>query len=200
MQELLENGKKGLVFIVSAPAGTGKTTLVDRLAHEFPRVIRSISYTTRTPREGEVDGKDYHFIKNDEFERMVEKGLFLEYVKLYDYYYGTSKQWVNEQQKKGNHVVLVIDTQGALRLKGSIPAIYVFVRPPSLDELSRRLEKRKTETVEVQEQRLAWAKVELEAARYYDYQIVNDDLDVAYEVLKSIFIAESHRVNHEEKK
>jgi len=195
MQKVLGERKEGLLFVVSAPAGTGKTTLVDRLELEFSSVVRSISYTTREPREGEVDGKDYHFIKNEEFEKMVEKGLFLEYVTLYDHCYGTSRRWVADQQKKGNHVILVIDTQGALRLKGVVPAVFVFVSPPSLEELSRRLEKRKTESDEARERRLAWAKVELEAARYYDYLIVNDDLDVAYEVLRSIVIAEGHKIN-----
>lgn len=194
MGNVLGNREKGLVFVLSAPAGTGKTTLVRKLEEEFPCILSSISYTTRLPRQGEVDGKDYHFIKNDEFERMIQKGLFLEYVKLYDHYYGTSKQWVLDQQQQGKHVVLVIDTQGAMRLKGSFPAVFIFIQPPSLEELEKRLKKRKTEPQEVVKKRLAWAKTELETAHYYDYQIINEDLETAYTVLKSIFIAEEHRV------
>ncbi len=193
MQKLLGNAQEGLVFVVSAPAGTGKTTLVDRLAKEFPCIIRSISYTTRLPREGELEGEHYHFISQAEFQSMIEEGLFLEYVKLYDDYYGTSRQWVIDKQKLGHHVVLVIDTQGAMRLKGTFPAIFIFIKPPSLDELSRRLKKRSTETAVTLAKRLSWAKVELKAARNYDYQVVNDDLETAYRVLRSIFIAEEHR-------
>lgn len=194
MQKLLGNVQQGLVFVISAPAGTGKTTLVDKIVQEFPNVVRSVSYTTRPPRVGEVEGDHYHFINKDEFEEMIEDDLFLEHVKLYDDYYGTSRRWVLEQQKQGNHVVLVIDTQGAMRLRGAFPAVFIFVRPPSIDELSNRLERRKTETPETLEKRLSWAKFELEAARYYDYQVINDDLGTAYQVLRSIFIAEEHRV------
>lgn len=194
MQKLLGNVQQGLVFIISAPAGTGKTTLVDKLAREFPTIVRSISYTTRPARAGEVEGEHYHFIGKDEFEAMIEEGLFLEHVKLYDDYYGTSRAWVLEQQKQGKHVVLVIDTQGAMRLRGAFPAVFIFIRPPSLEELSKRLERRKTETKETLEKRLSWAKFELEAVRYYDYQVVNDDLETAYQVLRSIFIAEEHRI------
>lgn len=194
MQKLLGNVQQGLVFVVSAPAGTGKTTLVDKIVQEFPSVVRSVSYTTRLPRLGEVEGEHYHFIKKEEFEEMIEDGLFLEHVKLYDDYYGTSRQWVLEKQRQGKHVVLVIDTQGAMRLRGAFPAVFIFIRPPSLEELSRRLEKRKTETPEALEKRLSWAKFELDEARYYDYQVINDDLETAYQVLRSIFIAEERRV------
>lgn len=194
MEKLLGNVQQGLVFVISAPAGTGKTTLVDKLAKEFPSVVRSISYTTRLPRLGEVEGDHYHFIKRDEFESMIEDDLFLEHVRLYDDYYGTSRHWVLEQQRQGKHVILVIDTQGAMRLKGALKAVFIFISPPSLEELSKRLERRKTETSETLEKRLSWAKFELAAARYYDYQVVNDDLETAYQVLRSIFIAEEHRV------
>lgn len=194
MQRILGNRDEGLVFVISAPAGTGKTTLVEKLTKEFPPVIKSISYTTRLPRPGEVDGEDYFFINTDEFEKMILEGMFLEYVRLFDCYYGTSKQWVIDRQKQGMHIVLVIDTQGAMRLRGGFPAVFIFIKPPSLEELSLRLQKRQTETQEMIEKRLAWAQIELDKALYYDYEIVNDDLKTAYEVLRSIFIAEEHRV------
>jgi guanylate kinase len=193
MPGLLEN-KKGLAFIISAPAGTGKTTLVRKLVQEFPSVVTSISYTTRSPRPGEVEGIDYHFITVSEFEKKIVAGDFLEYVKLYDTYYGTSRQWVEERQNQGKHVVLVIDTQGALQLKRNFSAVYIFIRPPSLEILKERLKKRQTEEPKMLKQRLDWAKVELEASQFYDYLIVNDDLDTAYDILRSIIIAECHRI------
>jgi guanylate kinase len=195
MISLLGDLVEGLTFIVSAPAGTGKTTLVQMLTQEFPSVIASISYTTRLPREGEIHGKHYHFITESEFKAKINASDFLEYVKLYGTYYGTSLQWIQEQQQKGNHVVLVIDTQGAMQLKGRLPGIFIFIRPPSLEILKARLEGRKTETPEVLEKRLNWAQKELEAAQDYDYQLVNDNLTVAYQVLRSIIIAECHRTS-----
>ncbi len=196
MSSLLGENREGLAFIVSAPAGTGKTTLVDKLVKEFPSVVASISYTTREPREGEIPGVHYHFITESEFEAKINAGDFLEYVKLYGTCYGTSKKWIQDQQKNGKHVVLVIDTQGALKLKGSFRAVLIFIRPPSLDTLRTRLVKRQTETPGMIDQRVVWAQMELEAAKQYDYQIINDDLDTAYQILRSIFIAECHRTNY----
>jgi guanylate kinase len=196
MTKLLGNLNHGLVFVVSAPAGTGKTTLVKMLISEFPCVIRSISFTTRKPRPGEVPGIDYHFVTKEEFEKQIEQQDFLEYVKLYGEYYGTSRKWVREQQMQGKHVILVIDTQGGLQLKGKFPARFIFIKPPSMEVLRKRLTERKTENEEVIEKRLSWASREIEDGRYYDYHIVNDDLKTSYQVLKSIIIAEEHRVVH----
>jgi len=119
----------------------------------------------------------------------------LEYVNLYGTYYGTSKKWISEQQQQGKHVVLVIDTQGALQLKDKISAVYIFIRPPSLDVLRNRLIQRRTESIEMIEKRLKWAESELKAAQKYDYQVVNDNLETAYQVVRSIFIAECHRTS-----
>jgi guanylate kinase len=193
MVGLLGECEKGLVFVVSAPAGTGKTTLVQRLVNEFPSIMASISYTTRQPRSGEIPGIHYHFISESDFQEKIAAGDFLEYVNLYGTYYGTSYQWIDEQLKKGKHLILVIDTQGALQLKGHFPAIFIFILPPSLESLRTRLNQRHTETAEMMEKRLAWAQRELEAAHDYDYQIVNDDLAIAYQIFRSIFIAECHR-------
>lgn len=195
-QKLLEESNRGRVFIVSAPAGTGKTTLVHMLVHEFSNVIESISYTTRQPRKGEIDGVHYNFISNDEFQARITSGDFLEYVSLYGYWYGTSRLWVETQLALGKHVVLVIDTQGALQLKGVYSATYIFVGPPSVEELRRRLMKRGTETIEKIEERLMIVNKELEAIQYYDYFVINRDLNIAYQVLRSILIAETHRVMH----
>lgn len=185
--------KKGLLFVVSAPAGTGKTTLVRMLLEEFNRVVESISFTTRAPRPDEIAGRDYHFISPQEFENKIAEGEFLEFAKVFDHYYGTSKHFVESEQNLGKHVILVIDTQGALQLMGNLEAIFIFISPPNLEELKRRLERRKSENEKAIEHRLFWAEKEMELAKKYDYHIVNDHLKAAYDVLRSILIAEEHR-------
>lgn len=193
--QLLGNVERGDTFIVSAPAGTGKTTLIEMLKEEFPCVTQSISCTTRAPRKGEIDGVHYQFIDRKDFERRIDNGEFLEYVKLYGEYYGTSKQSLENELNKGKHVVLVIDTQGAAWVKKRIEHTSIFIMPPSLEELRRRITERKTESKCSIEERLEWAKREVEASVDYDYLIVNDDLKVAYQVLRSIFIAEEHKTH-----
>jgi len=192
--KLLGNFEKGLVFVISAPAGTGKTTLVKKLQEEFSCVKTTTSFTTRSPRVGEIQGVDYHFISIEEFKKKIDKFEFLEYVELYGDYYGTSKNNIETLQLQGNHVILVIDTQGGLRLKKMIDATLIFVMPPSLEELAKRLEMRKSETPDVIKKRLEWAKNEIEDANHYDYKIVNDNLKTAYQTLRSILVAEEHRV------
>jgi guanylate kinase len=195
VQKLLGNVSKGGVFVLSAPAGTGKTTLVRMLSQEFPCVYESISCTTRPIRPGEVEGQDYYFLSQEEFKKRISQGDFLEYAEVFGYYYGTSQALVKKQQEMGKHVFLVIDTQGAMQLKEKqFPAVYIFVSPPSLEELKERLIKRQTENIEVIEKRLSWAKAEIEALRHYDYHIINDNLTMAYAVLRSIVIAEEHRI------
>lgn len=191
---ILGNVKVGTLFILSAPAGTGKTTLVQLLTHEFHCVIASISFTTRKARPGEIEGIHYYFISEEDFAARIAAGEFLEYVKLYGHYYGTSRIWVEQQLKKGKHIVLVIDTQGARQVRDKIKVVTIFVAPPSIEELDKRLRLRKTDNDESIEQRLMWAKEELRAQNEYDYLIVNDDLSTAYQVLRSIFVAEEHRI------
>lgn len=193
-EKVLGNKPKGKLFVVSAPAGTGKTTLVKKLTEQFSCIKMSISFTTRTPRPNEVDGIDYHFISHEEFQKKIETKDLLEYVELHGEYYGTSKAQVEKLQNDGKHVVLVIDTQGGLNLKNQIEVVLIFIMPPTFEELSLRLNKRKTEKLEEIEKRLSWAKHEMEDAKHYDYIIVNDNLNTAYQVLKSIFIAEEHRI------
>jgi len=195
MQKLVGNLSKGLVFVISAPAGTGKTTLVRMLSQEFPCIVESISCTTRPPRTGEVNGKDYYFLSKEDFTQRIARGDFLEYAEVFGYDYGTSRSFVREEQERGKHVFLVIDTQGALQLKAqNFPAVYIFLSPPSLEELKERLVKRKTESPEVIKQRLSWAETELKRIEKYDYHIVNDNLHDAYIILRSIVIAEEHKV------
>jgi guanylate kinase len=185
--------ERGLAFIVSAPAGTGKTTLVEMLTNEFANVVASVSYTTRAPRPGEIPGKHYHFISETAFEQMIAGGEFLDYVKLYDTYYGSSRQWIEDNLQAGRHVILTIDTQGARQLQGVFPATSIFILPPSREELRRRLVARRTETECVIEKRLDWADQEIAASDFYDYRFINADLGMAYQVLRSIVIAEDHR-------
>jgi len=193
--KLLGNLKKGLLFVVSAPAGTGKTTLVKMLMEEFPCIKASISCTTRHPRKGETPDVDYFFISREQFQKKILAGDFFEYAEVFGDYYGTCKESVIHLLEKGMHVVLVIDTQGASQVRKQIKSTHIFISPPSMEELHKRLHERKTETSEVIERRLAWAENELQRAHGYDYQIVNDNLQVAYQVLRSIFIAEEHRNN-----
>lgn len=190
------SNKKGKLFILSAPAGTGKTTLIEKITKEFPHIKQSISFTTRKSRGEEIDGVHYFFISKDEFEKKIQENEFLEYIELYGNYYGTSKKWVEEELEKGHHVVLVIDTQGALSLRNKVRSTYIFVSPPSLETLKERLVQRQTETLEVIEKRLSCAEREIEQGKEYDYKIINDKLDDAYLALKSIFIAEEHRITH----
>ena len=185
--------KQGLLFVVSAPAGTGKTTLVKMLKEEFPHVVDSISFTTRSPRASEVPGRDYHFITDAEFEKKIAAKEFLEYAEVFHHYYGTSKKMVESEQKKGHHVCLVIDTQGAMQLKGKIEAVFIFISPPSIEELRARLYRRKSETEEAIQTRLSWAENEMALAPKYDYHIINDNLKTAYDALRSILIAEEHK-------
>lgn len=193
-KKVLGNEKRGRLFIVSAPAGTGKSTLVEMILGEFPHeVAESCSCTTRAARPGEVDGLHYTFVSFEEFEKEIEATAFLEYAKVFGNYYGTRKEEVERLRHQGKHVVLVIDTQGAMQIKQEVDGVFIFISPPSLDELRRRLLKRCTETPEKIEERLEWAKHELPLAVHYDYHIVNDDLAITYQILRSILIAEEHK-------
>lgn len=185
--------KRGIVFVISAPAGTGKTTLARMLKEEFSDVVESISYTTRLPRPSESVNRDYYFISREEFQKKVREGEFLEYAEVFGNSYGTSKKKVEEFISNGKHVILVIDTQGAIQIKGKIEAVFIFISPPNFEELKMRLCRRKSESEEDISTRLHWAEKELEKIPEYDYHIVNDNLKTAYDVLRSILIAEEHR-------
>jgi guanylate kinase len=185
--------KKGIIFIVSAPAGTGKTTLVQMLIDEFPHEMqRSISCTTRPPRGNEQDGVDYIFLTQDEFNRKIEEEAFLEYARVFDHYYGTLKATIFSLQLTGKHVFLIIDTQGALYLKDKLEAVFIFIVPPSLAVLRGRLEKRHTESKAVIDLRLSHAQTELAQAQYYDYIVMNDQLEKGYRDFKE-FVGQAER-------
>jgi len=183
--------ERGLLIVISAPSGTGKTTLTRMLLKEFPNIEFSISFTTRKPRPGEVNGKDYWFISREEFLKRIEEGDFLEWAEVYGNLYGTSKSQVLKALNEGKDVLLDIDTQGALQVKENFPeAVLIFILPPSLEELERRLRNRGTDPEEVIEKRLKIAREEIKRAKFYDYIVVNDVLEVAYNKLKSIISAE----------
>lgn len=195
-QKLLGNLKKGLFFIISAPAGSGKTTLTRMLTKEFDSVIESVSFTTRAPRKDEVEGVDYFFISEKEFQKKINNNELLEYAKVYDYYYGTSKEFVEKNLNLGKHVVLVIDTQGSINLKNKIDAVRIFISPPSLEELKNRMNIRKDVSDKEIKTRLDWAKEEMKKIEFYDYNITNIDLKTSYEILRAIFISEEYKVKH----
>ncbi|MGQ9693331.1 MAG: guanylate kinase [Thermodesulfobacteriota bacterium] len=185
---------KGILFIVSAPSGTGKTTLCQAMTRFFPDLYYSISYTTRPPRPGDREGRDYYFITKAEFQAMVARGDFAEWAEIYGYYYGTSRAILEKKLQEGQHVILDIDGQGAKQLREQKwPGVFIFILPPSLEELKRRLTKRQTENPAAYEQRINKAKVEISEARWYDYIIVNDVLKKAQEELKAIILAEQCR-------
>ncbi|MEI6531363.1 MAG: guanylate kinase [Chlamydiota bacterium] len=192
--KLLGNLSQGLLFIVSAPAGTGKTTLAHMLCDEFEAITLSVSCTTRSPRAHEIPGKDYHFISSEEFEERLHHNAFLEYVSIFDHSYGTLYETIAKEQHLGRHVLLVIDTQGQKQIKSlGVPHISIFIHPPSWAELRHRLEKRGTENCAAIDKRLAFAEYETSSAPLYDYEVVNDHLQTAYQILRAIIIAEEHK-------
>lgn len=180
--------EKGTLMVFSGPAGTGKDTVLECFAaKKMKGVWKSVSYTTRQPRENEKDGVDYHFITREEFERLIKDGAMLEYAKYGLNYYGTPKAPVDEHLKNGDTVILKIEVQGARQIKALYPdAVGVFVLPPSLEVLEKRLRGRGSETDDDVIRRLSIAKKELEYSVNYEYRIVNDDLDDAVNDLYSI--------------
>ena len=182
--------REGLILILSAPSGAGKTSLCRELFKNFPDMKESVSYTTRTPRMGEVEGEAYHFVSHAEFDRMVREDAFAEWALVHGNMYGTALRTLEEARKSGIDLVLDIDCQGALRLKEQFDGgVYVFIMPPSMDELRRRLEHRSTDVQEVIERRISRAAEEIKEARWYDYIIINDDFEVACQELASIVTA-----------
>jgi guanylate kinase len=201
MEKTIGNLTKGLLFIISSPSGAGKSTLVNQLINEFPqKITRSVTSTTRKPRAGEQDGVDYHFLSKKEFLEYKQSGLFLESAEVFGNHYGTLKSSIEQSLEKGMHVILVIDTQGAKQVREmQREAVFIFISPPGREELKRRLTERATETKESLQIRLGRADEEMEDIRFFDYHIINDDLLTAYKVLKSIFIAEEHKIYNEER-
>jgi guanylate kinase len=185
----------GTLFVISAPSGAGKTTLLKRVMAALPGLGFSVSHTTRPPRPGESNGRDYHFVGRDKFLAMREAGAFLEWAEVHGNLYGTSREAVRERLEEGRDVFLDIDVQGARQLKENqaLPAVFLFIAPPSWQELERRLSGRGTEAAEAVQMRLANARKEMAEAHWYDYLIVNDDLAEAENLLRALILAERCR-------
>ncbi|NJD86539.1 MAG: guanylate kinase [Betaproteobacteria bacterium] len=177
----------GDLFVVVAPSGAGKTSLVNRLL-EVERDIRlSVSYTTRAPREGEVNGREYHFVSREAFESMIAAGDFLEHANVYGNYYGTSRRWIESELAGEHDVLLEIDWQGAAQVRSLFPGMVgIFVLPPSIGELRRRLTARGKDSAEVIEKRMASAREEISHVLEFEYIIVNEQFDVAVADLQAV--------------
>jgi guanylate kinase len=176
---------KGKIIVISAPSGTGKTTIVRRILKEFPELVFSVSATTRKKREHEVEGVDYFFFSEEEFKYKIQNNEFVEWELFYDYYYGTFRSFIENRINNGKPVILEVDVHGAVEIKRIYPeAILIYIAPPSLDELIIRLKKRKTENEEELKKRIERAKMELSHKDKFDYFVVNNDLNTAYYEIK----------------
>lgn len=185
----------GLLLVLSAPSGAGKTTLAHMMVKEFPEAEFSVSYTTRAPRGAEKNGKDYHFVDTATFRQMIERNDFVEWAEVHANFYGSSKRVIEHSYRPGGIAVFDIDVQGGNVIKRKYPdAVCIFILPPSMEELERRLRSRGTDSEDVIGRRMLAARAECErGAQTYDYLVINDRLDDAFQQLKSIVIAERSR-------
>jgi len=194
---------RGNLFVVVAPSGAGKTSLVEALLKRESNIRLSISYTTRAPREGEQNGREYHFVDKPAFEAMIAAGDFLEHANVYGNYYGTSKRWIEEQISGDHDVLLEIDWQGAAQVRKLFPSVVgIFILPPSLDELRRRLQARGKDSPEAIERRMASAREEISHVLEFEYIIVNERFESALDDLIAIVraarlarVQQSHRLS-----
>lgn len=193
--------RRGTLFVISGPSGTGKGTVIKALLENHPDdVFLSVSATTRKPREGEADGVHYYFKSKNDFESMISEDGFLEWACFCDNYYGTPKKIVNDKLDNGIDVILEIEIQGAMKIKDSgVDAKFIFILPPSFDELRRRITDRQTESAEVIEKRMMTARSELTYAERYDYVVVNDLVENAVFYIESILNAERCKVDKNKK-
>ncbi|MDD2701099.1 MAG: guanylate kinase [Sideroxydans sp.] len=180
----------GSLIVISAPSGAGKTSLVHALLEHNPQIGLSVSYTTRAPREGEINGKHYHFISRETFLEMAKRGEFLESAEVYGNYYGTSQKWIADETAKGRDILLEIDWQGAAQVRKIFPAcISIFILPPSREALAQRLNGRGTDDASVISKRLAAVRDDVSHVAEFDYVIINEDLNRALHELESVVLA-----------
>ncbi len=189
-----KDSHRGQIIVVSAPSGAGKTSICKKVLKQFPELCFSVSYTTRPPREGEEDGKDYRFISREEFKSRIEEGAFAEWAENYGHFYGTAKDKIDEVLENGQDILFDIDPQGAKQIKQKYEqGVFVFVLPPSIESLRERLMQRVTEADAVIQIRLARAMEDIKEVVWYDYVIINEEIKKSIEILKSIYIAEKNR-------
>ena len=187
---------KGLLIVVSAPSGAGKTSLCREILKYIPDIKHSISYTTRAPRSSERDGIDYHFVTEDIFKKMIEEDAFIEWAIVHGNYYGTCKQELETLLEEGNDIILDIDSQGAMQIRQKFNnGVFIYILPPSFEDLRERLTVRKSDSPEEIEKRLRKAREEIKNYTMYDYLIINDEFDKALERLKAIIIASRIRID-----
>jgi len=191
---------RGLLIVISGASGTGKGTVCKKLFELMPEMYYSISATTRQPRQGETDGVEYFFITVEEFKEKISARQFLEYAEVYGNFYGTPLYKIEEHLSRGENVLLEIDTQGALNVMEKCPeGVFIFLLPPSLEELYSRIKNRGTESAESLERRFKAAKAEIEVGKKYQYVVVNDEVDKAVEKVQAIILAESCKVSRNKK-
>lgn len=187
-----------MLIVISGPSGSGKGTIIKEVMKKIPDLIYSVSYTTRPKREGEIEGKDYFFISKDEFEKLIDEDFFIEWAKVYDYYYGTSKEFVIENLRDGKDVILEIEIQGAKKIREIYDkknVIFIFIAPPDFKELERRIMNRKRgETEEEIKKRMNFAKKEIEESKNYDYIIINDNINKAVKKIVNIINKERRKI------
>jgi guanylate kinase len=190
----MQRKRSGLLLVISAPSGTGKSTLIRRLCLEFPRLAFSISYTTRPPRTGEVGGREYHFVSQKDFASLREQDVLAEWANVHGQYYGTPRPAILDMLAQGRDVLFDIDVQGARQLRKTFPqGAFLFLLPPSRQTLEARLRGRGTEDPETLTRRLGNARREIEHADFFDFLIVNDDLEQAYQELRAVYLTEGLR-------
>lgn len=187
--------KKGKVIVISAPSGTGKTTVCRKLLEQNPDIVFSVSYTTRQKRSSEIDGKDYHFVSENKFKQLVKQNKFVEWAKVHNHYYGTPKQPLLKAINSGNDILLDIDVQGGKNIKKIFPdGIFIFLLPPSWSDLKQRIIHRGQDNIKEIKLRLKNVVKELKYVKYYDYVVINDKLDTTIKIISDIIKSNKYKI------
>lgn len=197
----MQKTSTGTLYVFSAPSGAGKTTLVKALLEQTSAIGVSVSHTTRAPRDGEIDGKDYNFVSQEQFKTLIGQNAFLEHAQVFDNFYGTSQVWVEQELNAGRDVILEIDWQGAQQIRQQMPdMVSIFILPPSREELLKRLTGRGTDSQEIIDRRMQDAVSEMSHYGEFNYLIINDDFECALQELRSVVIARRQRISAQSQK